>query len=304
MIKTKCAICGTEENARVLYQEKLGNLFEPNSYAFSARRAFDSRSRIHHRFVKCNTCALIRSDPILEPEQIADLYKDSAMLYSTDTEDIGRTYGHYLKKVMALIGNGDRLLDIGCGDGFFLKRALALGFKDVRGVEPSMATYESLDSFWKTKITPGNFTRDLFPQNSFDVVCLFQVIEHVIDPNETVSEVFRILKPGGVFLVISHNAAALSVKVLGEQSPIFDIVHINLFDKRTMSAIIAKQNFVIRNIHNVLNIYSFRYWFNYAALNPGIKRAVIRFADITRLSNVKIPLWAGNQAILAQKPAN
>jgi hypothetical protein len=53
-----------------------------------------------------------------------------------------------------------------------------------------------------------------------------------------------------------------------------------------------------------LNIYSFRYWFNYAALNPGIKRAVIKFADVTRLSNVKIPLWAGNLAILAQKPAN
>jgi ubiquinone/menaquinone biosynthesis C-methylase UbiE len=178
-----------------------------------------------------------------------------------------------------------------------------MGFKDVRGVEPSMAIYESLDSYWKTRITPGNFNRDLFPQDSFDVICLFQVIEHVIDPKETVAEVFRILKPGGVFLVISHNAAALSVKVLGEQSPIFDIVHINLFDKKTMSAIIAGQNFVIRKIYNVLNNYSFKYWFNYAALNPGIKRAVLRFADITRLSKVKIPLWAGNLAILAQKPA-
>jgi SAM-dependent methyltransferase len=304
MIKTTCAICGTEDNARILYQERLGHSLQPDSYSFSARRSFDSHSRIHHRFVQCHTCSLIRSDPIFESDRIAALYQDSAMLYSADTKDISRTYGRYLKKAIALIKNPERLLDIGCGDGFFLKHAMTLGFKDVYGVEPSRAIYDSLDSFWKSRIISGNFTGNLFPQNHFDVVCLFQVIEHVIYPNETIAEIFRILRPGGIFLVISHNAASLSVKLLGEQSPIFDIVHINLFDKRTLPAIIARHHFAIQNIYNVLNSYSFKYWFNYAGLNPGLKRAIINIADRIRLSNIKIPLWAGNIAILAQKPAD
>jgi hypothetical protein len=71
--KTRCAICGSAENARELYPANF-DVQALNPEVFSARRLPD---RIHYRLVTCNTCGLVRSDPIADPALLAQLYHDS-----------------------------------------------------------------------------------------------------------------------------------------------------------------------------------------------------------------------------------
>lgn len=301
MINTLCAICGTHGNSAVLYKEKLGNrVFD--WYTFSARRSFDAESRIHYRTVKCKTCGLVRSDPILEPDKIFNLYKKSELIYEEEMEDIGDTYLGYLNRATRYVKNKDLILEIGCGNGFFLKRALEFGFKDVRGVEPGLPVLKKTPPELQGKLIADVFKEGLFLPDSFDMVCIFQTLDHLIEPNETVGEIFKILKPGGIVLALNHDVESLSAKIMGERSPIFDVQHTYLYSKKTQTALFKKNNFQIKEVFNVWNSYRLRYWLKLAPVGTSVKKIVSRILMFLHLWNLKIPLRAGNLAIIAQKP--
>lgn len=303
MRQTACIICKTQGNARVLYEADFGretNLEE----SFSARHVFEAGKKANYRTVRCLSCGLVRSDPIFDSEQIIKLYESSEMRYQADSDDIGRTYAHYLRRAMVFTQHHDMLLDIGCGDGFFLEEALKYGFKDAIGVEPSQPVYNAAKPELQKKIICDLFRAELFKPNMFDTVTLFQTVEHIIDPRAAVADIFHVLKPGGVFLAINHNVEALSAKILGRRSPIFEIVHINLFNPQTMSVLLRKHGFEILQTKRVWNSYRLRYWLNYAPLSAGLKRGLQKILKFLRLADIHIPLPAGNMAIIARKPIN
>ena len=114
---TRCAICGTEGNARELYPANF-DLQALNPAVFSARRLPD---RVHYRLMKCNACGLVRSDPVAPPELLAQLYHQSTFTYTDEVADLKRTYGRYLARLDSCGARKDALLEIGCGNGFFLQ---------------------------------------------------------------------------------------------------------------------------------------------------------------------------------------
>jgi hypothetical protein len=130
---TVCAICRTEGNAVELYPANLGReVFNP--VLFSARRLPD---RVHYRIVKCRTCGLVRSDPVAEAGDLASLYRQSTFDYGDEIANLKRTYGRYLAALAGLGARKGSLLEIGCGNGFFMEMALEQGYQTVSGVEPS-----------------------------------------------------------------------------------------------------------------------------------------------------------------------
>src|SRR5665647_326619 len=131
---TPCAICGTLGAASEVYRANFDfEAFSPE--VFSARRIPDG---IHYRIVRCNTCGLLRSDPVAGADTLARLYALSTFTYDDEVAHLRTTYGRYLSEALEhLDGPRGRLLEIGCGNGFFLEEALNMGFSEVRGVEPS-----------------------------------------------------------------------------------------------------------------------------------------------------------------------
>src|SRR6266566_8765006 len=115
--RTRCAICNTDDNADELYPSNF-DLESLNAATFSARRLPD---RIHYRIVKCRACGLVRSDPVVDFEIIRGLYSQSTFDYDEETENIRRTYGRYLAKLTAYAELTQSLLEVGCGNGFFLE---------------------------------------------------------------------------------------------------------------------------------------------------------------------------------------
>jgi SAM-dependent methyltransferase len=101
-----------------------------------------------------------------------------------------------------LKGEKGRLLDVGCGDGFFLGQLIALGFECV-GLEPSTQAAE----LCQARVGPlggrvhGQEIEDYHPQNPFDVAVCGEVLEHVEDDVGMLAHMHRLLRPGGTLVL-------------------------------------------------------------------------------------------------------
>lgn len=101
---------------------------------------------------------------------------------------------------------GGKLLEIGCGDGAFLKNMQLLGWI-VQGIEPDhLAVAEARKS--GLPIIEGVLTENTFDENSFDAITLHHVIEHLHDPLSVIRNCYRILKPNGILSIVTPNIAS------------------------------------------------------------------------------------------------
>jgi SAM-dependent methyltransferase len=296
---TRCAICDTEGNATEIYPTN----FEPAAFSpevFSARRLPD---RIHYRMVRCNTCGLLRSDPVADPTAIARLYQESHFDYGREAENLARTYGAYLERLDRHRTSKDSILEIGCGNGFFLKKAREQGWQQVRGVEPSRAAVEAASAEIRPSIICAMMQSGLFPDQSFDAICLFQVLDHILDPTSLLKQCFQILKPGGLILCLNHNVDALSSKLMRERSPIVDIEHSYLYSPITITRLFQRFGFEVRETGSVTNRYSLSYLAQLAPVPTRVKQHVLALLDRIGLGRVPLRIPLGNLYMIAQKPS-
>lgn len=119
--------------------------------------------------------------------------------------------------------DGARLLDIGCGHGFFLNKMARRGWA-VEGIEVSRPGREYTEKTLGLCAHSKPLEEMVFPRECLDVVTLLYVIEHVHDPEMVLQEVYRILKPGGMILLRWPHSTPV-VKILGPFAKRFDIYH-------------------------------------------------------------------------------
>lgn len=298
LVSTRCAICQTTDNATELYPANF-ELTSINPQIFSARRLPD---RLHYRLVKCNTCGLVRSDPIAPPDVLTQLYRQSTFTYKSEVEHIKQTYGRYLSLVTKFDVRKNALLEVGCGNGFFLEEALAQGYMDVRGIEPSKAAVLEAPDNIRSLIICDIMRPGIFKSEQFDVICLFQVLDHIIDPASFLDECFKILKPGGAILCLNHNVESWSAKLMKQLSPIIDIEHTYLYGPKTLSRLFEDQGFLTKQMASVYNIYNISYLTHLLPLPSPIKIALLNFLKDNPLGEFPISAPLGNIYIIAQKP--
>ena len=164
----------------------------------------------------CKACNHVFVAGILTPEQLTDMYTNyypraafniddyephkekSGFLYWLDGEE-GRAFRHVPKNV--------RILDIGCGYCETLGYHKARGC-DVYGVEAD-ENAQKIAERYGFNIHIGLFASENYEPNSFDYVTMDYVLEHLVDPLQTLQEVNGILKPGGQLIVSVPNPSAL-----------------------------------------------------------------------------------------------
>jgi SAM-dependent methyltransferase len=193
-------------------------------------------------------------------------------------------------------------LDIGAGDGAFVEELLALGFTDVLGVEPSIAPIEAAKPAIRGYLKCGIFAADQFAAASLDLITCFQVIEHVWDPVKIAGDALALLKPGGLFFIVAHDRRAFSARVMGTKSPIFDIEHLQLFDKPTSATLFRNAGFDSIKVSSVQNRYPVDYWIKLFPIPKPVKSGVRRVAETSGIGKLLLSLPAGNLAVVGQKP--
>ena len=167
--------------------------------------------------VRCTSCGLAFVANPPRADQVAGLYSAAAdyhgaLLDPTDPgfaamRRIARQHVTMLRRSVRA-PQGLRLLDIGCSSGLFLDEARAEGF-EVFGAELSADTAAFARRHFGLDVHPGDWRAAGHEDGSFDVITLFDVIEHVSDPLGELRAVRRLLKPGGLLLQSTPNIDGL-----------------------------------------------------------------------------------------------
>ncbi len=296
MIDQSCAIC-KKNNFEIIYEANF-DVKKVNEKTFSARRLPD---QVHFRFVRCRICKLLFSTPILDQKIIEKLYQKSFVSYDEHIDNLNETYGYYLSQLEKYNVKKNNLLEIGCGNGFFLKEAKRQGYKNVYGVEPGKKSVDKALPDIKKNITIDIFREGQFKADFFDVITCFQTFDHIPDPNSFLKESYRILKKDGIILFLNHDEGAILNRVLGERSPIIDIEHMYLFNKKTIKKIFKKHNFKVMAVESVFNIHALAYWVRLFPLPTPAKKLIIQVFETFRLVQLKIKIYPGNLVIYAKK---
>lgn len=293
----KCAICDTNQKANILFAQSI-DFSKVDKNTFSARRIPE---KVHYQLLKCKNCGLIFSSPILPPNKIKLLYRDSTVTYNEEIPSLKKTYGNYLKIALKYASLNPSLLEIGSGNGFFLEQVKEMGLKDFWGIEPGRGAIQMARKDIKRRLIQGFFPTKQIQNKLFDIICVLQTLDHIIDPNKFLKECLKALNRGGIILCILHDTEGLSVKLLGERSPIFDIEHIYLFNKSNLKKIFENDGFRVVEIFDVKNNYPLLYWLRMLPLPGVIKFTLVQLVKLVKLDKLEIALKAGNIGIIAQK---
>lgn len=170
--------------------------------------------------LKCAGCGLGVTSPFPSAEQTGDVNRKTyngeqrAAIYSVREKYFKERYAGYLARIKRFKPAG-ALLDVGCSIGMFMKAARQEGFA-VTGVEMNGSCAAYGRENFGLDIRASALQAVTFPDEAFDVVTLFDVLEHVPDPRGFLAEVNRVLKSGGLLVAQSPNIDSFMARLMKE----------------------------------------------------------------------------------------
>lgn len=166
--------------------------------------------RGHLGIVRCKKCDLIYSNPRAKNSSenyfgdVSVYYEEARLVFKGKKKHHrDRNYEYEINQIKKIIPTG-RLLDIGSNMGFFLRKTREAGF-EAEGVEPSSSLAQIAQREFKLKITNAFFEKAGFDSESFDVITMIDVLEHVNNPGELLTEAQKVLKKNGIMCIKVPN---------------------------------------------------------------------------------------------------
>jgi predicted TPR repeat methyltransferase len=136
---------------------------------------------------------------------------------------------------------GGRLLDVGCHTGIFLDVARKAGWETF-GVEPSRWSADRARARG-LRVADGTLAEVELPGESFDVITMWDVIEHLADPAEELRRAHRLLRPNGLLAVSTMNVASWFPRLLGRRWPWYMQMHLYYFTPATLRQMLDRTGF-------------------------------------------------------------
>jgi SAM-dependent methyltransferase len=247
-----------------------------------------------YRLVMCPTCDLVYVDEPPADDELARAYHTADYDSSDEANDAALAYISAIRPVLGKLSRKDAALEIGTGTGIFLEHLSRAGFTKLVGVEPSAAAVAAAPDHRRAWIRTGMFDEAAFAPESFDLICCFMTMEHVKDPDAIARSAWRLLRPAGAFVTVTHDYRSLVNRLLGRRSPIIDIEHMQLFSRRSIRNLFERAGYSGIAVNAFVNTYSLRYCTRLTPLPRGVKETLARLTGATGMDRVKLGFNVGN----------
>jgi SAM-dependent methyltransferase len=231
---SRCYLCGGRE----LVLRFPGRSGPPSSHGAYACTSFGHRA--HRPIWGCRSCGLLVQWPIPDSPALLEAYGAvEDPLYLAEKDNRYLTF----RRALRFLGpaTGQRLLDVGAYCGFFVDVARRAGF-DAEGIELSR---------WAVAHARGlglpvhNETIEERARSGarYDILTLWDVIEHLRDPRRELEHAHRLLERGGRLYVSTVDARSLAARALGARWPWLMEMHVIYFDRSTLPALLEETGF-------------------------------------------------------------
>ncbi len=198
--------------------------------------------------VECAGCRLRALSPMLTLDDLVSINKETVHPFFNACLEDEETYRAYFKSKLDDLQwqqAAGRLLDVGCGAGFFLDAARQRGY-DVAGVDLSPVPAEYAQQRLGLDVAVGSLYDYGAPSSSFDIVTIFQTIEHDPHPAELARELLRILRPGGVLMVTTPAADGFVARAMGKRWFGYrNVEHVSFFSRQSLRFALEQAGFEI-----------------------------------------------------------
>jgi len=218
-------------------------------------------SKIERHIVECSKCGFKLHNPQIDLKEAALLYekfRDASLRGETpdqyfdrivnlpDCESENHKKIEWLKEYLPNLKKDGRILDIGCGGGVFLHRfSTHYPTWSLFGVEPTTEFSELAKRRTGANIVSGNYEFGLF-EESFDLIVINQVLEHVLDVHTFLSNVHKELSVDGACYLEVPDVSDFDE--LPENHDRFLMQHLWFFDESSLTALLVRSGYKVLRI--------------------------------------------------------
>jgi len=212
--------------------------------------------------VRCTDCSHVFLALACDTTALKKMYEDyggrgEAVYFRGIDAAVERALDECLSRCKSLCApssEAPRLLDIGCGNGALLERAQAMGYA-CEGLEISPALAAQAEKRNAVMVHRCFLAGLDCPENSFDVITMYDLLEHLENPRDDLQKIFRLLKPGGIFFIFTPDdeavlrkaaraAYALSRGRIRKPLEVFYYQdHLSYFNRKSLSVLLNSTGF-------------------------------------------------------------
>lgn len=254
------------------------------------------------RLVRCRRCSLEYVSPRPRGGDIVAAYAGGDdPTYVSQVEPRERTFDKALARIESLQPRKGRLLDVGTAAGAFLGAARARGW-EVEGCEPNRWMAEWGSQHYGLFIRAGELFDQEYPARSFDVVTLWDVVEHTPDPAAVVGRVSELLKPEGLLIINYPDRGSWIARLLGRRWPFLSSVHLYYFKSDTLRKMLERHGFEIVVQRPHIQWLELDYMLSRGAMiSAALSRWARGLARMLGLGRLHVPYWIGQTFVAARR---
>jgi len=293
-----CNLCGADDY-EILYLPRY-ELAKPEEIISTFRSSGDEV--LLDRLVKCRRCGLQYLNPRLRADVVIEGYSSgSDELFVSQAAGRERTFARSLKMIERIRPQRGRLLDVGTAGGSFLAVAKRAGW-DVAGCEPNRWLCAWANGHYGLHVVPGTLSDMNLAPDSFDVVTLWDVLEHTPDPRASLAECKRVLKQSGLLVVNYPDIESLVSRLMGRRWVFLLSVHLYYFTGKTLPRMLAELGFrVVQRRRHWQTLELGYILFRMEAYIKPVARVFGWLAKRLGFYHLQIPYWMGQTLVIAEK---
>ena len=293
-VPSSCFLCGS---AQLSLRFPARGDRQPDARAYACT-SFGHRS--HGPIWACEECGVLVQWPRPSEAELVGAYAEvEDPVYLSEKENRYLTF----RRAVRILGpaGGRRLLDVGAYCGIFVDVARAAGFR-AEGLELSRWAAAQARSLGLV-IHEQTLTQRATADDQYDVLTLWDVIEHLADPRRELEAAFALLVKGGRIHVSTIDTSSFVARVLGGRWPWLMHMHLCYFDRRNLSALLESVGFRVVGRRNYTHTVSAGYLLRKIAASFPAAAALVGAASRVLPADLPVPVSLGdNMVITAERP--
>jgi SAM-dependent methyltransferase len=295
-----CFLCGADDYD-VVYDARYEN--EKDVDLVDKFRASGDELLID-QLVRCRRCRFQYVNPRLRGDLILSGYAEGEdPTYVSQLKARERTFARALDEIERAAGGKGRLLDVGTAAGAFVASARDRGW-DAQGCEPNAWLADWGARHYGIRIRQGDLLQQNYEPGSFDVITLWDVIEHTTDPRAVLERCRALLRPGGVLIVNYPDIGSWIARAMGRRWLFLTSVHLYYFDRPTIRLFLEKHGYSVEAMRPHVQRLELDYiLFRGSVVSQALASGTRALARWTRLGRLEVPYWLGQTFVLSRRGA-